>query len=68
MLPSCSLSTLHRLLRQANGAKEYLTIGTVFQRALLITTLFCAVFLLPLWLNVGRVFVAFGALSAAVLC
>ena len=36
--------------------------GTVYQRALLIMTLFCAVVLLPLWLNVGWIFVAFGAL------
>jgi len=30
-------------------------------------TLFCAVVLLPLWLNVGWIFVAFGALPVIVL-
>ena len=53
-------------LRQANGAKQYLTVGTVYQRALLIMTLFCTVVLLPLWLNVGWIFVAFGALRVTV--
>ena len=49
-------------LPHANGAKEYLTVGTVFQRALLVTTAIAAVLVLPLWLNVGWILTKFGAL------
>ena len=49
-------------LPQANGAKQYMTVGIVFQRALLITTSIAAVLVLPLWLNVGRILTHFGEL------
>ena len=48
------------VLLQANGAKQYMTVGIVFQRALLITTAIAAILVLPLWLNVGRILTKFG--------
>lgn len=55
-----SANVTHVALLQANGAKQYMTVGIVFQRALLITTAIAAILVLPLWLNVGRILTHFG--------
>ena len=49
-------------LRQANGAKQYLTVGIVFQRSLLVTTVVSLVLVLPVWLNIGQILTHLGAI------
>jgi Na+-driven multidrug efflux pump len=50
-----------KCLRQANGAKQYLTVGIVFQRSLLVTTVVSLVLVLPVWLNIGQILTHLGA-------